>query len=503
MAAVMTALSNAKPVAADGIVQRYYLVMGVPFGIDVLTSAVYAVINSHPFILLPMSVVSAVFLVLGVGLGARFLIGPVERYLAGGVAFTEIEADLARLPLRSAVLLACMYAPMLALRLLSVRIGVTFGAYIEVSAWTDTVTTFLVVTAFNSVLTFFVVSAYLDRLCEFIFVTHGVNIGTFPGAFRRKVGLAVLFGSFAGMALLAGDILSYSGNRLLREATVDLASAVVAAAMIYFWISQALTRPVYRLDRGMRQVAEGDLAVRLPVTSGDEVGRAISGFNQMVEGLAERQYLRDTFGKYVNESVAAAILENQEQGGRVADTLAEATLMFTDIERFTTLAEGLTPADVARVLNVYYGTMVPVIHAHGGVVNSCIGDGLFASFNLPLPLERHAAAAIQAAIEMQKALAGATFPAGLKIRTRIGINTGPVVGVTIGTAQWLSYTLLGDAVNVASRVEQLNKDFGSLILATESTIRAAGPGFPCTRLGETDIRGHQGDVVVYRVETSA
>ena len=85
------------------------------------------------------------------------------------------------------------------------------------------------------------------------------------------------------------------------------------------------------------------------------------------------------------------------------------------------------------------------------------------------------------------------------MRTRIGINTGPVIGVTIGTADWLNYTLLGDAVNIASRVEQLNKQFGSVILATESTVRAAGASESCVRLGEAGVRGHEDDVVVYRV----
>ena len=130
----------------------------------------------------------------------------------------------------------------------------------------------------------------------------------------------------------------------------------------------------------------------------------------MVDGLAEREYLRDTFGKYVSESVAAAILDDHERRGRVADTLAEATLMFTDIEGFTTLSETLTPADVASILNTYLGTVVPVIQRHGGVVNNFIGDGLFASFNLPLPQEHHAAAAMHAAIEIQQALAAKTFP---------------------------------------------------------------------------------------------
>jgi class 3 adenylate cyclase len=214
----------------------------------------------------------------------------------------------------------------------------------------------------------------------------------------------------------------------------------------------------------------------------------------MVDGLAERQYLRDTFGKYVHETVFTAILEDQERRGRAADRFADATLMFTDIEGFTSLSESLPPAEVAKILNTYYATIVPIIHRHRGVVNSCIGDGLFASFNLPLPLEDHAAAALRAAIEIQRALRDMRF------RTRVGLNTGPVIGLTIGTSEWLSYTLLGDAVNVASRVEQLNKQFDSLILATESTVRAAGEGFPCTRLGETGVRGHRGEVVVYRVD---
>jgi len=391
---------------------------------------------------------------------------------------------------------------MLALRLLGPRLGLTYGATIDVTAWIDTATSFCVTTGFNVVLTFFVVSTYLDGLCEYLFKTRGVNIRSFRGAFRHKIGLAVLFTSFAAMILLTGDIVSYREhpNRLLREALSDLAAGVVGVVIIYYWISLALTRPIARLDFGMRHVAEGGLDVRLPVTSDDEVGRATSGFNQMAEGLAERQYLRDTFGKYVNESVASAILEDQKQGGRVADTLAEATLMFTDIEGFTTLSERLAPAEVARLLNLYYGAIVPVIQSHGGVVNNCIGDGLFASFNLPLPQENHAAAALRAALEIQQVLAGASFPADARVRTRIGINTGPVIGVTIGTSDWLSYTLLGDAVNIAARVEQLNKQFATTILATESTVQAAGPGFHATCLGATDVRGHRGDVVVYRID---
>ncbi len=426
----------------------------------------------------------------------------MQRFLDGALPFDSIEHGLAALPRNSAIVVGCLYAPMMALRLLSPRLGITFGAPIDVAAWIDTVCTFVVGSAFNIVLAYFVVSTYLDQLCEFLFRVRGVNLGIFHGMFRRRIGLAVLFVSFAAMTLLAGDIASYDGERLLREASQDLIASVVGAGITYFWITRALTRPIARLDVGMRQVAEGNLNARLPVTSDDEVGRATSGFNQMVEGLAERQYLRDTFGKYVSESVAAAILGDQAHGGRAADVTADATLMFTDIEGFTTLSETLKPADVASILNTYLATVVPAIERHGGVVNNFIGDGLFSSFNLPLELKDHAAAAIRAAIDIQQALAAKSFAAGVRLRTRIGINTGPVVGVTIGTENRLNYTLLGDAVNLASRLEQLNKQFGSLILASESTVRAAGDGFPCTKLGEAGVRGHRGDVVVYRIDAA-
>ncbi len=485
---------------SQGIVHRYYLAMATPFLIDMATSLVYVLINRQPLALLPMSLMSGLFLVVGIGAGAWWLINPIQRCMAGELSFDEVEASLVALPRRSALLVAGLYAPMLALRLLMPRLGYTFGATIEVTAWIDTVTSFVVITSFNVVLTFFVVSAYLDQLCEHLFRTRSINLGTFPGAFRRKIGVAVLFAAFAAMILLAGDIASYQGPRLLREASVDVMASVMCAIITYYWITRALTRPLARLDQGLRDVSEGNLDVRLPVTSDDEIGRAVSEFNRMVEGLAERQYLRDTFGKYVSESVAAAILEDQDRRGRVADTLAVATLMFTDIEGFTALSETLPPADVARLLNLYFATVVPVIQKHNGVVNSCIGDGLFASFNLPLPHPDHATAAVRAALELQEALNRTRFPTGIKVRTRVGINTGSVIGVTIGTADWLNYTLLGDAVNLASRVEQLNKEFGTSILVTESTVQAAEGGLACKYLGNMVVRGHKDEVVLYRVD---
>jgi class 3 adenylate cyclase len=496
----MTASIDAAPRATfPPIIRRYYLAMGVPFMIDAITTGAYAVIYRAPDSIPPSILLAAVFLVLGVGIGAYFLIRPIRRFIAGEISFAEAERALASLPRRSCAVMAVCYAPMIMLRLASRRLGLHFGVVLEDPTWLDLITSFLVLTGYNVVLTFFMVSAYLDQLCEHLFATRGVNLGVFHGRFRRKIAVAMLFVAFAGIILLSGDIASYDGARLIREASMDIVASTTGIMFIFFWINHALSRPVMRLDHGMRLVAKGDYQVRLPVTSDDEMGHAAGRFNEMVEGLSERAYLRDTFGKYVSTSVAAAILDNRDRAGRVVDTTAEATLMFTDIEGFTGLSERIPPAEVAGILNGYLGAVVPVIQRHGGVVNSFIGDGLFASFNLPLPCEKHALCAIEAAIEIQQALAAGPFSGVAALRTRIGLNTGTVIGVTIGTDNRLNYTLLGDAVNVASRVEQLNKHFRTRILATESTVRAAGVLQDGARLGVAELRGHESGVVVYRI----
>lgn len=496
----MTATTDAAPVAASASIERrYYMAMAVPFAVDAISDVVYALIHQAPYILVPTLAIASGFLLAGVGLGAWWLIRPVKRFISGEVSFEQIEHQLARLPYNSAIVVGVLYTPMLAMRVLSHELGISFGAMLESAHLMDAIATLVVGVLFNVVLTYFVVSAYFDHLCEHLFRTRGVNMSTFQGRFRNKVALAMVFLAFAGMILLAADIASYSGARLIREATSDIALTLTGVAFVYYWISQALTRPIDRLDSGLKRVAEDDYTVRLPVTTNDELGHAASRFNQMVEGLAEREYLRDTFGKYVSESVATAILGNTGRSGRTVDTTAEATLMFTDIEGFTGLSEGATPTEIAALLNAYLGTVVPVIQRHGGVVNNFIGDGLFASFNLPLPIADHAAAAVNAALEIQQALAAAPFAGKAGLRTRIGINTGPVIGVTIGTENRLNYTLLGDAVNVASRIEQLNKKFGTTVLVAESTVLAAGTIEACERLGVTDVRGHKGNVVVYRV----
>jgi class 3 adenylate cyclase len=220
----------------------------------------------------------------------------------------------------------------------------------------------------------------------------------------------------------------------------------------------------------------------------------------MVEGLRERERIRETFGRYVDESVAATILRRQGEEVLAGET-ADATILFTDIAGFTTIAEHLPPHALVKALNEYLETVLEPIRAHGGVVNTFIGDGLFASFNMPLACADHAAAALRAAIQIQRAVGARTFgDEGVALHTRIGISTGPVIGGSVGAGQRLSFTLLGDTVNLASRLEELNKKFGSRILVSQATYEPCGQRFAFQALGEVAVRGRSDMVAVFSVD---
>ena len=152
-------------------------------------------------------------------------------------------------------------------------------------------------------------------------------------------------------------------------------------------------------------------------------------------------------------------------------------------------------------LNDYLETVLAPIRAHGGVVNTFIGDGLFASFNMPLACEDHAVAAVRAAIDIQRAVGSRTFgDQGVALDTRIGISTGHVIGGSVGAGQRLSFTLLGDTVNLAARLEELNKQYGTRILVSHSTRAACGDGFVFNGLGSVTVRGRSDAVEIFSVE---
>jgi len=250
--------------------------------------------------------------------------------------------------------------------------------------------------------------------------------------------------------------------------------AVVIAFSLAFGMGLPITvgagfspslQPIRDLAEGTKRVAVGDYSQRLPVVQDDDLGALAGSFNRMQAGLAERQRLQAAFGTYVDPALAARLLE---QGDDVfTGERREVTVMFVDIRDFTPFAEANTAEDTVSRLNALFEIVVPAVVDAGGHVNKFLGDGALAVFGAPNDLADHADSALSAAVRIHR-LVAERFGGALQIG--IGINTGVVIAGTIGGGGKLEFTLIGDTVNVAARVEQLTKNTGDAILLTGQTV---------------------------------
>lgn len=198
---------------------------------------------------------------------------------------------------------------------------------------------------------------------------------------------------------------------------------------------------------------------------------------------AERERVTSLFGAYVSEQVVERVLadssawEGEER---------EATIVFTDIRDYTSLTETLAPRDVVAMLNEYFTTLVDIVNRHGGVVNKFMGDSLMALFNVPLDQPDHAGHAVAAALAMLDWTERSSFGPGLRFETRVGVHSGRVVAGNVGSMARLEYSVLGDAVNTAARLERMNKEYGTSLLVSGDTARLAGHP-PTLRLVGEDV----------------
>ncbi|MDG2286041.1 MAG: adenylate/guanylate cyclase domain-containing protein, partial [Alphaproteobacteria bacterium] len=216
---------------------------------------------------------------------------------------------------------------------------------------------------------------------------------------------------------------------------------------------------------------------------------------RQAEAERERASIAKTFGKYVPEEIARGLIADH---GAFKPQQRTATVMSTDIEGFTALAETMDPAEVLLMLDDYFDALGTVISAEGGVVGQFQGDALIATFNVPVPREDHAAAALRAGLAIQDVMERQSFR-GKKLRTRIGLNTGPVVSGSVGSRGRRSYTVYGDVVSAAARIEALNKEFETTLLAAGATVQAAGPGFKTTEVARRTMRGRSEPTTLFSV----
>jgi adenylate cyclase len=279
--------------------------------------------------------------------------------------------------------------------------------------------------------------------------------------------LAVAFTYAIGAALLAallGRVTEVPVLALVIGCVLTLGFAVPTTVGAVFAPSLL---PIRDLAEGTERVAAGDYSQRLPVVQDDDLGALAASFNRMQAGLAERQRLQVAFGTYVDPVLAARLLEQGDD--LFTGERREVTVIFVDVRDFTPFAEANTAEDTVARLNALFEIVVPAVVNAGGHVNKFLGDGAMAVFGAPNDLADHADAAVSAAVLIHR-LVAERF--GGELRIGIGINTGVVIAGTIGGGSHLEFTLIGDTVNVAARVEQLTKATGDAILLTDQCVDA-------------------------------
>jgi class 3 adenylate cyclase len=211
------------------------------------------------------------------------------------------------------------------------------------------------------------------------------------------------------------------------------------------------------------------------------------------EVVRQLAVIREVFGKYVPSSVAAQIVADR---GQLEPTHATATILYSDIEAFTSVAETMPPEQVVQMLNEYFPVVIEPVERHAGVVNQFQGDAMLITFNVPVADSAHADQAVCTALEMQQAVDGKQF-AGVSLKTRIGIATGKVIAGNVGSGERINYTVHGDAVNLAARLEQLNKAHGTRILVSAETVSLLRGDYRLEAMGAMDVRGKSAQVEIF------
>lgn len=307
------------------------------------------------------------------------------------------------------------------------------------------------------------------------------------------------------------ELLEKMRSRVLVICALILVVALSVIAMVSFVVARSIREPLARLILATGAVAQGNLDVRLHLNRRDEFGLLGKHFDRMAEELKERQMMRDLFGRYLSEDVAKSLLArnaNIELGGHEVVV----TVLFCDLKNYTSISEQLSPLQMVAMINQYLGVMNVIIDQHHGCVIEFLGDGILAVFGAPHAIAEHAEMGVRCAIEMRTALetlnqqwetegiAERWHDLGIsRIEARIGLHTGPVVAGNLGSHTRMKYAVIGDTVNVAARLEALNKEFGTSILLSEETKSRLPNDLRdiATRMGVTVVKGRQQTLVSY------
>ncbi|NBT89525.1 MAG: adenylate/guanylate cyclase domain-containing protein [Verrucomicrobia bacterium] len=299
-------------------------------------------------------------------------------------------------------------------------------------------------------------------------------------------------------------------QNIIRANLTLFASAGVLGLLVFLVITGRLQTAFRRLTAAFRQTAEGEIADPLPVTSKDEIGDLTHSFNQMVEQLKSKERLREAFGQFLDPRIVANVVDATTGQLKEVAERRKVTIFFCDIANFSGIGEQLTAANLVRLLNRYFTASTEAIRAHRGIVDKFIGDAVMAFWASPFsPGETHARDGCLACLDLVKSFhqLGREISeiTGLrrnvpKFHTRMALATGDTVIGTVGSDTTKSFTVIGDTVNIASRLEGVSKIYGTTILINEECYRLAEPEVEAREIDLITVFGKVEPVRIYELQ---
>jgi adenylate cyclase len=315
------------------------------------------------------------------------------------------------------------------------------------------------------------------------------------GAFQKT--------SLAGLGVVATvrEFDAFEAIRFILRRNLYLTAFIVSlSVLIVYFFSKSISSSIITLAMATKEVEKGNFDVNVPVDSGDEVGELTRSFNSMTTGLKERERLKSTLGKFANKEIAEQAARGElKLGGE----RREAAVFFSDIRSFTSISEKLQPEEVVEFLNQYFTRMVRIVDEHHGNVDKFIGDAIMALWGAPSSHGNDCENSIRASIKMRTDLAefnAERLAVGkFSLSIGMGINFGPLLSGQIGSDDHLAYTVIGDTVNLASRIEALNKPFGTDILITEEAYLKTKGTFTVEPMKKITVKGKEEPQQIYAV----
>lgn len=362
---------------------------------------------------------------------------------------------------------------------------------------------FVVENAWQNCLPAFFPKGHLNR------VKHGFRVSVRSRLLVVLLGIVLIPLPIAWIILISNVKQLHMADALTRGqvitslywemAYVTLDTLFIVLLLAYL-LSKSIVAPLDRIKRTVRAVENNDLTSRVAITSNDELGEVAQGVNAMVASLNESRKTRDSFGRYMCKEIREQIISG---GAELEGEMKRVTLVFSDLRNFTGLVEKNHPREVVKILNQYFTEMTLAVKAHKGLILQYVGDEIEAVFGAPVGFEDHPEMAVQAALEMRtrlKALNERLADQGIPpLCHGIGIHSGAVLAGNIGSQERLSYALVGDTVNTASRIEGLSKVYGADIILSQTTHSLLTNAYETEQLPPVRVKGKDQEIIVYKL----